>query len=243
LKIIKLNATTSTNSYLKELIRELPSEEPMVVWAESQTLGRGQRGASWSSQEGASLTFSMFLKFSERLNLEPIAFNFAVSLGIVSALDAFKIPELMVKWPNDILSDEKKLCGILIENQWQRDKPVSAIVGIGLNVNESEFTDLPKATSMKIMAKKTFDRKLVLETIVNEIEKQITKAQTMTLDTFIKCYEDHLFRKDRISVFQSLDGSVFNGIILGVNASGYLSVRLESDEIINYDLKEVKLMY
>ena len=117
--IIKLNAIDSTNSYLKELTSKQTVENFTVVMAENQTNGRGQRGANWEVETGKNLTFSVLIK-DVLLNFEEV-FNLyvVVAVSLFQTFIKLKIPDLSIKWANDILSDKKKICGILIENQFE----------------------------------------------------------------------------------------------------------------------------
>ena len=121
MEIIKLNATNSTNTYLKNLLKEKPVKDLSCIWALSQTQGRGQQGAKWISEPGKNLTFSILKKFENLSSEYHFLLNMEVSLVIFRALKKLYIPDLAVKWANDILSSKKKICGILIENTLHKD--------------------------------------------------------------------------------------------------------------------------
>ena len=149
MEIIKLNATNSTNTYLKNLIKEKPIADLSCVWALSQTQGRGQQGASWVAEPGKNLTFSVFKKFDQLPSEYHFLLNMEVSLAIFRALKKLYIPDLAVKWANDILSAKKKICGILIENTLHKEYITASVIGIGLNVNQLFFNDLPNVSSLQ----------------------------------------------------------------------------------------------
>ena len=243
LKVIKLNAIDSTNSYLKELSSNSALQDPIVVVAHTQEKGRGQQGASWQSETGKSLTFSLFKRFSALSVSSQASLNFAVSLGVFEALEHMEVPDIAIKWPNDILSHNKKLAGILIENQVQGSKIVSSVIGMGLNVNEHRFRDLPHATSMKLSAGREFDLDKVLEIVANSIIEQLNSVERVSKETLMNAYESHLFRKDMLSVFETPQGERKNGKILGVTTGGQLRVVHEDDKIREYGMKEIKLLY
>ena len=140
MKIIKLDAIDSTNTYLRQLSSEEKLDDFTVVTAASQTAGKGQMGTKWASEKGKNLTFSVFKKVSCLENDEQFYISMATSLAIYNALKGFQIPKLAIKWPNDILSENQKICGILIENVIQNSKMTAAIIGIGLNVNQTDLT-------------------------------------------------------------------------------------------------------
>lgn len=150
MKIIKLNAIDSTNSFLKELVATSFVENQTVVVTKEQTQGRGQVNTKWVSTPGKNLTFSMYVEFKNLKITQQRFLNYACSLSVFEVLDELNIPKLAVKWPNDILSDKKKICGILIETTFKSNTIKSAIIGVGLNVNQENFdVNLPNASSIK----------------------------------------------------------------------------------------------
>lgn len=243
MKLIKLSATASTNSYLKDLGAQITLEDDTIVWAETQLNGRGQRGNSWTSEAGKSLTFSMFKRFSQLRSEEHIRINLAVSLGIARSLIQLNIPQITIKWPNDIMSYNKKICGILIENQLQGNSITGSVIGIGLNVNNTEFHDLPNAGSLYLATEKTFDLESVLRQVALSLSSHLDNLENIDFESLIEDYHAMLFRKDTISVFEYPDRSLFNGIILGLSSDGKLLVELEDEKVIEFGMKEISLRY
>ena len=142
MNIIKLNAIDSTNTYLRQLSMTEVVEDFTVVTANHQTNGRGQMGTQWDSQVSKNLMVSVFKDVSH-LDLEcNFYISIVVSLSILEALKTFNIKNLKVKWPNDILSENKKIGGILIENIIKQTKLNATIIGFGLNVNQTQFDNL-----------------------------------------------------------------------------------------------------
>ncbi|MFV0566741.1 MAG: biotin--[acetyl-CoA-carboxylase] ligase, partial [Flavobacteriaceae bacterium] len=148
--IIKLNAIDSTNSYLRLRCARENLDDFTVVVTENQTGGRGQMGTVWASESAKNLTFSVYKKVAD-VDLEyPFYISMATALAVVKALQFFAIPKLAIKWPNDILSEDKKLCGIIIENIVTQNKFMESVNGIGLNFNQSEFSKLQQSESLKL---------------------------------------------------------------------------------------------
>ena len=144
MNIIKLDAIDSTNAYLKELtLKSIPFDYTVVI-AEEQIQGRGQRGTKWESEIGKNLTVSVFKKIEGLRVEQQFYISMCVSLALINSLKKFQIPQLRIKWPNDILSANKKICGILIENIIKNNELVGCIVGIGLNINQKKFQHLLK---------------------------------------------------------------------------------------------------
>ncbi|MGJ8733283.1 MAG: biotin--[acetyl-CoA-carboxylase] ligase [Cellulophaga sp.] len=243
MQIIKLNATNSTNEYLKELIVSTSLDDFTVVAAEKQIQGRGQMGTQWLAEPGKNLTFSV-LKKSEGLEVaDQFLLNMCVSLAVFEALKELNIPNLAVKWPNDILSANSKICGILIENILTGSKIQSSIIGIGLNVNQLEFNNLPNVSSLKLLKGETFNLDEVLSGILTKLEKYLTADYLNSPDALRALYQEIMFRVDKPSTFKSKEGELFMGFIKGVSSSGRLIVLLEDNIFKEYNLKEIQLLY
>ena len=242
MQLIKLNATDSTNNYLKQLILERTLDDFSVVVANHQTNGRGQRGSSWLSEKDKNLTFSVLKRNISIVANQQFLLNILVSLSIVKTLEGFNIPKLAIKWPNDILSDHHKISGILIENLIKNKQIEYAIIGIGLNVNQVKFEGLSKVSSLKNIMPLPVDKDELLTKIIDKL-KMYFKLYSENGSEFLNSeYESYLFRKDKPSTFTSHDNNLFTGIIRGVSTYGKLCVQME-DFNKEFDLKELKLIY
>lgn len=243
MEIIKLNATNSTNTYLKNLLKEKQVKDLSCIWALSQTQGRGQQGAKWISEPGKNLTFSVLKKFENLPSEYHFLLNMEVSLAIFRALKKLYIPDLAVKWANDILSSKKKICGILIENTLHKEQISSSIIGIGLNVNQVFFNDLPNVSSLQKIMGHPFDLEEILLLICQELEVSLKSLSPTRFETMLDEYHTHLFRKDKPSTFEYPNGERFMGYIRGVSHNGQLQVEQEDALMSSFSLKEIKLLY
>lgn len=243
LEIDKLHTIDSTNDYLKSLLKEKGLKTDKVVWALEQTKGKGQMGTSWSSEKDKNLTFSVFRKI-EQLQIEQQFYALmAASLAVKDVLEKLLIKQVRVKWPNDILSDKKKICGILIESVIKKGKLDAMIIGVGLNVNQTEWNGLQGVTSIKNETGIHFELEEILKMLLQQFHHYVNLLLSKKFDTIKEDYEKFLFRNGKPSTFRKKDGSQCTGIIQGVNKLGKLIV-LEEDEIINeYDLKEIQLLF
>ena len=178
LNLIKLNAIDSTNTYLKQLAKETCLEDETVVITNRQISGRGQMGNVWLSREGQSLTFSVFKELSQLPVERQFIISMAVSLGILKALKSLNVPKISIKWPNDILSANKKIGGILIENVLEGSNVKHTIIGIGLNVNDTDLTKLPQASSLKLQTGENFQLEEVLATILKKYFQKFKKSSS-----------------------------------------------------------------
>ena len=150
INLIKINATSSTNDFLKERHLKGCCQDGDLVWAKDQTAGRGQRGNSWISNPINSLTFSVYKAYENLTTQDAFAISVACSLAIIQALNSIRVPDLSIKWPNDILSANKKIGGILIENFFKKNRLSASIIGVGLNINHLFSNEIPHAGSLEL---------------------------------------------------------------------------------------------
>jgi BirA family biotin operon repressor/biotin-[acetyl-CoA-carboxylase] ligase len=241
--ILKLNAIDSTNAYLKRMAATTLPKDYTVVVADLQTQGRGQMGTNWQAESGKSLTVSVFKTLPSFKVEQQFYISMVVSLAICKALNAFNIPKLHVKWPNDILSEDKKICGILIENVIKRNQLEGSVIGFGLNVNQKYFENLPQASSLNLISGVIFNKVEVLSEILKQLQNYFEVLEANKLSELKAEYESLLFRKDKPSTFSAQDGHTFSGIIQGVTKEGKLKVWMEDEVIKTFNLKEVTLLY
>ncbi|MAT90773.1 MAG: biotin--[acetyl-CoA-carboxylase] ligase [Flavobacteriaceae bacterium] len=243
MKVIKLDATPSTNSYLKEWALENPDANEVVVWTENQTQGRGQQGSSWTSNVGESLACSVLKRFSSvDVSLLP-KLQLGMAIAVFEALKSLGVHDVQLKWPNDILSDSKKLGGILIENRWQGSQELVSVVGVGINVNQSKFPELPQATSMYLQSRKSYAITHVFEGVSSQVMSLLKSLESQSFEELKQRYEQHLFRKDIVSTFETSDETLFQGTIKGVTETGSLIVQDNHGTLRNFQHKEIKLQY
>ena len=241
MRIIKINATNSTNSFLKELAQNSSLDEVTVAVTNNQTSGRGQMNNSWISEPYKNLTFSLFTPL-KKIKIEHQAYlNFAVSLAIYDTLLEYNVPDLYIKWPNDIMSGKKKICGILIENTFSHSRIKNTIIGIGLNVNQEKFhKNLTNASSLKIILKKSIELEALMNTIINHINLKISCVELKNFNQIYNRYHQALYKKGIPTTFlNQKTKQLFMGIINGVSSSGNLQIQLEDKSIQEFGLKEV----
>lgn len=243
MQIIKLNATESTNTYLKNLMYSGALPDFTAVIAERQLKGRGQMGTVWKSEAGKNLTFSV-LKHVNGLTVgDQFRITVCTSLAVVAALKKINVPDLTVKWPNDILSGTSKICGILIENILQGNRLQSSIIGIGLNVNQLAFPDLENVSSLKLLLGRHFDLDELFHGVLLQLKDKLAHLEDDFMPDMEKEYERSLFRKDKPSTFEDNNGVRIMGFIKGVSSNGKLKILREDNVMEEYGLKEIRLMY
>ena len=243
MEVIKLNATDSTNAYLKALMQSASLKDFTVVVAENQHSGRGQMGTTWNSEKGKNLTFSVLKKFKNFFVADQFLLSICVSLSIYATLNKLQVPNLSVKWPNDILSGTSKICGILLENSISGTQIQSSVIGIGLNVNQTVFNMLTNASSLKLLLGKTFNLDTLLKELLTDLQANLLKMQNVEKQKLLSEYQKVMFRKDKPSTFEDLDGNLFMGFVKGISAHGKLLVQVEGVLVKEFGLKEIKLRY
>ena len=241
--LIKVDAINSTNSFARELLKENPKLPTTCIVAKKQLQGRGQRGTVWEAEEGKNLTFSVFLPKPGIDPAHQFLLSATVAISLISALEKFNLPRLRIKWPNDILSANQKIAGILIENILTEGKVMGSIIGVGLNVNQEDFKGLPQAGSMRTATNSEFKTDVVLEFVLKEMETGFRELAEENSEAILSNYKNHLFRRLVPSTFKKPDGKLFTGMILGVTPTGKLLVQTEEEVTTEFDLKEVSLCY
>jgi biotin--[acetyl-coA-carboxylase] ligase len=244
MQIITLSTTPSTNAYLKALAAETPSlPNFLTVWTPCQTAGVGQYGATWASEPHKNLTFSLLYR-PLRLSLaNAFLLNMLVPITIMHVLETLSIPQLNIKWPNDLIASNCKIGGILIENTVQNQHIERSVIGIGLNVNQTDFPDLPHAASLKKLTGTDYPLEGLLKKLVAALAESLPSIATTTFAELYPLYKKYLFCLGKTSTFRSAQGIEFQGVIQGVQPDGRLVVAHAQGTVQTYTLKELQLCY
>ena len=239
--ILKISETDSTNLYLRKLLNDSDLPDFFCVSADFQMSGRGQQGTIWESNRGENLLFS-FLIHSEKIPLEKqFLLSEIVSIGICNALRNSNL-DTKIKWANDIFYQDKKLAGILIETIISGDKMKYAIVGVGLNVNQIEFSkDLSNAISMRQILDKEVDCQAILENILTEIYNLFETFDVNNSEDLQKKYFELLYRNSGYHLFEK-KGEKFYAKILSVAPDGCLKLLTDKGLEKSFYFKEVKFV-
>jgi BirA family biotin operon repressor/biotin-[acetyl-CoA-carboxylase] ligase len=215
--------------------------EGTVIITDNQTAGRGQRGNSWEASAGENLTFSLilkphFLKASDQFQL-----NVAVSMGVFDFLSEFIDENLKVKWSNDIYFGDKKMGGILIENSLKGYYIGQSIIGIGLNINQIEFSN-ERATSLRKITQNPlkYDLPDLLKKLLENIEKNYLKIKNNVYESLKNRYLSNLFRFEEHHYFRR-NRQQFLGKIIGIDETGKLGIETDGN-VIYFDFKEVEFV-
>jgi BirA family biotin operon repressor/biotin-[acetyl-CoA-carboxylase] ligase len=240
--IIKIESLASTNDFAKELLSQKTTNADItIIVAQDQTKGRGQSGSYWESEKGKNLTLSIIIKPVSIRPDQQFYVSMAVSLAIKACLNHF-IENVFIKWPNDIYCKHKKICGILIENSLCDDRIESSIVGIGLNVNQTVFSDwIPNPTSLNREKGEEFDIADVQKQLLASFEHYYEKLINGAFEAIHYEYLCSLYLKDSNSMFKDNDGD-FSGHIVSVTDQGMIEIVKEHTETRKYAFKEVQYL-
>jgi BirA family transcriptional regulator, biotin operon repressor / biotin---[acetyl-CoA-carboxylase] ligase len=236
--IVELDVVDSTNNYASDLVTKNNALEGTVVVAHYQGSGKGQRGNVWTSEPGKNLTFSLVLKPKKVSPSEAFVISKIVSLAICKYLDTVVEEDVFIKWPNDIYVGQKKICGILIENQFKGKKFESSIIGIGLNVNQSNFQNLPRVTSLILELKKELELRSVLDDLLKSIEICYLRLQREGVSMIHEEYLVNLLFIDEMRRYKTSQGEII-GKIVNVLSNGKVEIETKEGQLFNFDIKEL----
>jgi len=240
--IIELDETTSTNTHATQLIKQGNVSEGTVVWAHFQSQGRGQYGNIWQAEKSKNLTFSLvihpnFLTAEKQFYLSKIT-SLAV-LGMLTEYLPASQYDIQIKWPNDILVNKHKIAGILIESILRGNFVQSSVIGVGLNVNQVDFTKVEKAaTSLSLLLKKEFDLKTVLELFCKHFEALYLNLKQNKFERLNKLYLNNLYQFNEFANYK-VNGKTFSAKLTSVEENGLLILTTAQNEILKYNFKEV----
>ena len=242
--IIWLDSVDSTNEEAKR--RFHICDNLSVLSALSQSSGRGQMGNVWLSESGTNLTFSIILKLGDGPMSRIQAYDqFAIceiaALAVSDYLNSLDIPA-MIKWPNDIYVNDKKICGILIENRIRGEWLSGSIIGIGLNVNQDTFdASLPNPTSMCLETSRKYDIHECLEVFMHIFKEYHDRYLNIKggLNRLRTLYLAQMWHKDEYHRYLAA-GEEFAGIIRGISDIGRLIVETKKGELKEFAFKEIE---
>lgn len=234
----------STNS---EARRQLPVNAKMSVYAAKfQTAGRGQRGNKWSSAAGQNLTFSVLLNFTHP-QMPDLAVRNQFLLSIVAALSVSDLLQKLnirnsIKWPNDIYIGRRKVCGMLIENIVGNTGLEHSIIGIGLNLNQTEFPpELVNPTSVLVSSGLRTVPEHVLDDFLDIFSGYMPYLSDIEgINEIRNKYVSRLFglgvSREYHDCLRDVD---FTGTIKGISEEGLLLMEMPDKTVSNYSFKEV----
>ncbi len=184
-RIYSFDSIDSTNTFARTLKEDECPNGTLIV-ADEQTAGKGRQGRQWQSQKGKNLLFTVVTRplfVHEKVRVIP----FGAALAAADGIEQETKSAVECKWPNDLLIDGKKVAGMLIETTTQNDAVMNVILGIGINVNQTEFADdiKEKATSLKLHSQQDVDRVRLLCAVLAELEYRFEQLRHFSPQTLL----------------------------------------------------------
>ena len=242
--IKRLDVVDSTNRYIRDEADNLwvDGKEIVAVTARHQTAGRGQRGNVWSSKDGENLLLSMLVRPGNSLEVaNQFLLSQAVAVSLHAAMKCYGI-ETRLKWPNDIYVGNRKLAGILVELDYSGAFVEQAIVGIGLNVNQTDFPQMDRVpVSMKMLLGKDVPVDDALASVLGSFERCYRMLLCGDSGAIAREYNSLLLGLGERHRFSDADGE-FTAVIEGVEPAGHLLLRRSGGTLSRYAFKEVEQM-
>ncbi|MEX6688634.1 biotin--[acetyl-CoA-carboxylase] ligase [Danxiaibacter flavus] len=221
---IELLQVDSTNNYAMQLVQNGTATHGTAVFTGFQTAGKGQRGKQWHGAQGENIALSVLLNTGAIGISRQFALSAAVALAAHAFFTKYCVSDASVKWPNDIYWRDRKAGGILIENVIRGQEWQWAIVGIGLNINQSTFdTATGRPVSLKQITGKQFDVSGLAKELASMVISAFDELQHIPFAQILDRYNDVLFKKGE-QVKLKKDSIVFECTIEKVNASGELEI-------------------
>lgn len=229
---IELPSVDSTNNYAMGLIHEGLAQHGLTICTAHQTKGKGQRGKVWETEPGANLSFSIIVEPGLLLT-QSFQLLAATALAVRDELEKILGDETKIKWPNDLYWRDRKTGGILIENvvrgrQWQW-----AVIGIGINVNQTEFKGLKNPVSIKQVTGKYTDVLQLAHCIQKAVLKECDHLQQQGFAGIFETYNCQLYKLQQ-PVRLKKESRIVSTNVKGVNTSGQLITGIDVEECFDF---------
>lgn len=238
--VVYLPECHSTNDELSDLIKSGLAREGTVIYTDFQTKGKGQRGNAWVSEPRKNLLCSIYIRPTMVLLADQFFLNVVTGLAIIDLLDEIIPSHKCLKWPNDVYVEGNKIAGILIECNVKENMLESAILGIGLNVNQSNFS-IGSATSILLESNRHHLIDEVLEQLLCSIEKWYEILIGGGKEELISQYYERLMWFNEAHEFRDINGHFF-GQIEGIDNHGRLLVRTKESGLRAFAIKELEFI-
>jgi BirA family biotin operon repressor/biotin-[acetyl-CoA-carboxylase] ligase len=263
---IELQSVDSTNNYARQQIHAGLAQHGMAVFAHEQVAGKGQRGRTWTSEKGKNIALSVLISPKPLTLSQQFQLSACVAVAVHDFFMKYAIDKVKIKWPNDLYWQDRKAGGVLIESGVRsRESGVGsqqpgsqavvqsgssvvgswdwAIVGIGINLNQTVFPDhLPNPVSLKQITGTEFDTIKLAKELCNIFQQYFTELITSGFDNIFRLYNRHLYKLDE-KVKLKKENVEFEAFIKGVSPAGKLIAvhAIEKDPLeIEYDFEEVE---
>lgn len=231
-----LEKCNSTNEQIFDFITP-ENREPIALYTFNQTNGKGQYGNSWECAANLNLAFSIAQRVSGFSSSHTIR-NFCTAVGLADFLAIMTNSPVQIKWPNDIIIRNKKVAGILSEMR-NVNGTTFFVTGIGLNILQKDFSQLPKAGSLLTQTGLEFNPREIAVALFEHLSLTNDDCES---ERILDKFNEKLYRKNQVSVLEK-KGVRQNGIIKYADADGYLWIDFEDEGLQKFFHKEIELLY
>jgi BirA family transcriptional regulator, biotin operon repressor / biotin---[acetyl-CoA-carboxylase] ligase len=232
----------STNLYATSLLAQERATTPMWVRAGNQFAGKGQGNHTWISEPGKNLTGTLVVSPEKLSGSDQFILSMTFSLAAADFLGLFS-GDIRIKWPNDLYSGDKKIGGILIENAIMGSWVDHAILGIGINVNQTDFPrEIPNPVSLKSLNRITYDLVEIEDLLIEAFKNRYQLVESGNLNGIREDYLEKLYRFGEFTDYQT-DNKIFRAKITGVNQFGHLILEDEQGLMRSFAFQEVNYLF
>ncbi len=186
------------------------------------------------------MLISLYREFKGLKSKQVSYINFAISLSVINTIEHYISSDNYIKWPNDIMSGQKKISGILIENNIKADELNNSIIGIGINVNQIRFINIVNATSIKLITNTEIRIEEVLDKLIKNIGVYLKVLIDKDFRKIMDLYNSKLYGKDYCKFL--INDETFEGKVINVNPSGSVNVKINGFGIKEYESNEIKIL-
>jgi BirA family biotin operon repressor/biotin-[acetyl-CoA-carboxylase] ligase len=233
-----LNEVDSTSHWLREQVDAGKCTPGEGVAALEQTQGRGQRGNVWHSEPGKNALYSLYIQPQDLAARDQFILSQYTALTVASLLNQYA-EGFSLKWPNDLYWNDQKIGGILIETQLKGNRVDEVILGIGINLNQTEFPkNLPNPVSLTQITGQTYETKAFIETLHEALTEALNDFPRYEPSEIRRHYLEGLYRKQGMHPYSDANG-LFLARIKGITQLGHLVLETQEGQERTYDLKEV----
>jgi len=229
-RFIELLSVDSTNNYAMQHVQNGSAKGGEVYFAYEQTAGRGQFNRQWFSTKGENIMLSAVLCTSAFAINKQFILNMVTALSIQQLFNKYSTENTKIKWPNDIYCRDRKAAGILIENIVRGKIWQFAIIGIGININQTKFPDvLHKPVSLKQITGKHHNVIELAKELCSLLNKNLQQLFSNNEAVVLKNYNEELYRLNELIQFK-YNSENFIGVVNGVNNLGQLIIQIDKEE-------------
>ena len=224
-QFIELEQVNSTNTYAMQQIQAKLAQHGFAYFAHTQTNGRGRQGKVWQTQPKANIILSVVVNASTIGLSNQFYLSVVAALAVADLLNTFVTQPIAIKWPNDVYINDSKAAGILIENSLKGNKWQWAVIGIGVNINQTTFdTSLTNPTSVAAITGQQYHTKDAAKQLCSFLNIRYHQLLNGETENLLNTYNDLLYKKNQ-AVKLKKNNIAFNCIIQQVNAMGKLQVK------------------